>query len=154
MLRVNHVSLKIREICLAAIESCHSDTLMKLPEYPTADHQAKMSILRIPFIGSIRSLQVDVILASLFGMADKIPGYKSNLAVNDGSNLDWLVRIYHASQTSHYLDKGVDRDRQLLVFWGVWSVCQYLINGKLKSCFGNPGQVGFLFSYSLDTRCA
>jgi hypothetical protein len=152
--RVNHVSREIREISLSSIGQFPPEETMKLPDHPTTDHKAKMSILRIPFIGSIRSLHFDSILASLFGMAEKFPGYRNNLAldVSGDDDLDWLVRIYHTSQTSHYLSiLSVDSSLELLLFWATWSVCQYLVIGKLKTCFGNAGQV-FSILLIVDAR--
>jgi hypothetical protein len=144
--RVDHISQGIRDISLSTIETFPLDITLKLPDYPSANHQAKMSILRIPFIGSLRSLHFDAILASLFGMSDKLSGYRNT----DGSgndDLEWLARIYHTSQTKHYLTAvNVETSRELLVFWATWSVCQYLVIGKLKSSLGNAAQVFYFDS--------
>lgn len=148
--RADHVSDKIREKYVYALGSFSPEQSIVLRDTPDMETVCR-EILKIPFMGSLRTIQVDTILASLYGMADHLPGHR-NLETKsvDSTGLCWLARIFHTSQCQTYLPNGIDKSRGMLVFWATWTVCQSFILSKFKTSMGNLTQV-FLLCFTPKT---
>ncbi|KAJ3395408.1 hypothetical protein HDU92_005932, partial [Lobulomyces angularis] len=149
----------------------HSATKLLLREYLKNGEEAVVEnlIMRSNSYLSFKQKHFDAFMSSL-GFVEILPlnsDEKYNLKIEKQGEsfrmeLGWLLGIFHACQSATSIKKNFDiltlQEQDLdrvefssdsLRFWGIWCSCQYLINNKLRSTFGDPRQTLEAIEYVL-----